>query len=186
MPSRPSRSHEPDPDLIADLPAFGPARTMPTNDPLDPATTIVSEEDLTAAIDGDSWDGSDESDLLSSTTTATPSRASTADPAAFSELVAIPLRLAGMGLNAKLAPGTDIWMMDDSSVDGIAGPLGRIAARHAPLSSGKANDVTDGVEAAVAVAGYVVTNLQAQAIARAQAAGAGGWEQQAEQDEASA
>lgn len=62
-------------------------------------------------------------------------------------------------LNARLTPGTDLWIPRELDQRAICEPLGRILARHAPIDAGAAGDLSDAAGAVVGVAGYVQFNF---------------------------
>lgn len=57
-------------------------------------------------------------------------------------------------LNATIGRGSGVWVMQQQEAAGIGEPLGRIAARHAPIDPEEATDMGDAIEAGVGVAMY--------------------------------
>ncbi|MFL6144527.1 MAG: hypothetical protein ACJ72N_22025 [Labedaea sp.] len=174
------------PPLVADPPGFEPPRRAPV-DELDPDVTTVSPpaDPLEPATPGaDSWPAapSGEEELLEdfagdegnldepgpTTTSRGVGRSpGLSSPDVFQPPIAGLVALASLGVHtARRAPGA-LWLADDDDVANISAPLARIAARHSPIAGGEANDLADGIEAAVATANYAVKNMRAEAEARA-------------------
>jgi hypothetical protein len=158
--------------LETDLPRFKSPKVMPREDPLDPTSTstrsLPPEEELaTGSSPGEGWGIGGERDELgeaSASRTTTPSRVFTEQAKAFEALLGTGLGMATMVAHSKMAPeGSDVWLATDDEIEAVAAPLSRILARHTPVSSGRATDLADGIEAGVGVAGYVVVNLRRQA-----------------------
>jgi len=86
--------------------------------------------------------------------------------AGYAGLAATGVQALGLFLNARMAPGTALWLPTPQETEAIAMPLGRIAARHAPMDTGTATDLSDAAEAVVGVVGYGVRNVSMTAAAR--------------------
>lgn len=171
MTTSPDSTTETDEPLIATVPGFRPPPSPPGPDPLDPDTTTLS--DPTTPDAGPEYSigpGPDElSDVAaasSSRTTSSP--ASTADPLAFVEIARTVVGLAAMVVRAVRArrrpwlhPAAWIATPDDQAA--IGDPLGRIAARHAPVTGEGSADVADGMAAMIGAAGYAVRGLTLEA-----------------------
>jgi hypothetical protein len=177
-PTRGSTTPTPNPELdeLDELPTPPGFRQPPPprRDPLDPTTTTVGHpttSSTTGELPDDELDDEDEFGALrdpSSLPTVGPSQVSTADPAAIAGLIGLGVDGAGLLLHRTLTPGESMtWIPSADERDAIAEPLSRIVARRVPVSSRQANDVTDGIEAAVAIAGYAVRGLVEQAELRA-------------------
>lgn len=61
---------------------------------------------------------------------------------------------ASLALNATIGRGSGAFVMHPEEAAGIGEPLGRIAARHAPIDTGEATDMGDAIEAGAAAAAY--------------------------------
>lgn len=148
------------PAVVVSPPGFAPQ-----NGP-GPGPTTMTDEWPTESLDPewvDAGDG-DGSGVPPPTGDAGPSRGSTDDPSlagAVFGIVAQAIVLAGVGVHAWRTPGPDnaAWMMTEADAHGIGEPLSRIIARHVPLGDGKATDISDGIEAAMAATAYVATGL---------------------------
>ena len=144
--------------LTADSPGFQtPSRPQsPPQDPMDPeATSTRSLADGEIDYVGDS--GSGLPPLSSKTATIGPSQVFTADAQAFEGLIGTAVMVAGTVVDSKMSPNTHTWLPTEGEIDSIAGPMSRIAARHAPaVGGGETNDILDGLEAGLGVMGYVL------------------------------
>lgn len=154
MPNTPTSERAP-------LPGFRPQPTPPMEDPPGPTVTSSSTADQlledqpsrpgpSRPADGDAVAD------LGGVSRPIPSPASSE---AFEVGIGMALRTGALVANARLAPGSERWIPNQDEVDAIAGPLGRIAARHAPITGGQSNDVMDAIEASVAAGGFVMRNI---------------------------
>lgn len=175
----------------ADLPGFKEPRRQPSDDPLDPETTTVSpppsaprdsatlEDDSPAprweeATGPEAADFSDDFDVVAEPTPTTtsptgPSPASFLDPTTFEEPIGAVVGLASLGVHYARRADGDLWIADEEDVHAIAAPLARIAARHAPMGAGQANDLSDGIAVAIGATNYAIKNIQREAAYRSAA-----------------
>lgn len=198
MPTKSPRSQTSTTDeeatTTSDLPGFKSPPRPPADEALDPDTTTVtappSPPEPEMSEDG-SWAGSPTGDLLremgssadyedveldeptpiTTSKAAGRSRVFTTDPRVFEGPIAGLVQLASLGVAMSRKAPPPLWLADEEDVENITAPLARIAARHAPISGGEANDLADGLEAALATTGYVVKNIRRQAEEQAAAAG---------------
>lgn len=181
--------------LEADLPGFAPSRRHQL-DPLDPEVTTVTTGPPPASsqnptteppppLDDDEFDDREDwSELPDPRNLRSSSRASTrdADPVvagALEQLAKLGVTVASLALNRTLGQGNGAWIIHEEEATAIAAPLGRIGARHAPIGDGVAGDVSDGIEAGLATAGYAMRAAADHQVARTvDAPAAAGGEQQ--------
>lgn len=175
--TRPDSTLSPDDQLEATMPGFRPPPTPPGPDPLDPTTSTISDPTTTpASPDPFSDDGSstgpetdEPGDGASSWSSATTSsRASTADPLPFIEITRTLVGLASMlvrAVRARRRPHLHptAWLATEEDQANIGDPLGRIAARHAPITGEGSADVADGMAAMVGATGYAIRSLTIEA-----------------------
>lgn len=166
-------STAPHPEIpAADLPGFQ-RPSPPRRDPLDPAVSTVDSPDPNPS-DVDEDDELVDDKIRSPGPTTTAGSFPASSPETFVPVIATAVDAVGLGLHFRLANEkrigpNDLWLADDVDRAMISMPLARIAARHIKLADGPANDVSDGIETAIATTGYVLKNFQ-----RAKAAAAGG------------
>ncbi len=165
-----------EPSREADLVGFSTSRRR-APDPMDPEHTTVTAGPESMTPPGDPLAGFDPTtdpasqyrelrdefeDALDATSSASSSssRASTprgVDPSiahAAAGVFAMGAQLAGFLLDRSVGKSSTAWLMREEEAAAIAEPLGRIAARHAPIDSGDAGDIADALEAGVGVAMY--------------------------------
>lgn len=169
MPDLPNPGDE----LEAELPGWSES-TRDRLDPPQPATVTHPENETPAASEKD-WDELDPDELddlareeaereqewferEDQRTRPSSSRGSTeADPVvagAFAQLAQLAVTFASLGLERTIGNGSQAFIARPEEAAAIAEPLGRIAARHAPIGEGAAGDVADGIEAGMAAAQY--------------------------------
>lgn len=145
-----------------DLPGFEPP-TRPTLDPLDPERTTVTNPNPTdppPATDPPPLDELDDREQLDEAAASKPtrtSRRSAGDPSiasAAAGLFALAASLVGFVLNQTIGRQSGAYLMHEDEANAIGTPLGRIASRRAPIGDGDVTDISDGIEAGVAAAGY--------------------------------
>lgn len=84
-------------------------------------------------------------------------------------MVATLFGLASLGLNwlyRRRHPDSalpHLWVAREDEADAVAEPLARMAERRVDMTAGQANDLSDGIEAAVAVGGYAMRNVEERA-----------------------
>ena len=154
----------------ARLPGFRP-QPPPTTDTIDPAVTTTrpgrpqeasqGPQVGSAPVGGDAGPAE-----LPGPPTPTPSPASSES---YRQAIAMGLQVGTLAINARLDPAGSRWLPTDEEVEAMAEPLARIAARHSPVTVGGSSDVMDGIEATVAVGGYVFRNIIEAKIAEAAA-----------------
>lgn len=155
--------------LEAELPGWAP-RPDPLH-PLDPATTTVSSsttfppmtagESPAGDVDEDLDDRADWSEPQPPKPAATSPRSAgelereltIASGAA--QLFALIASVASLVLDATIGKSSRAYVMQPGEAQAIAEPLGRIAARHAPIGDGDVGDIGDGIQAGVATTAYV-------------------------------
>lgn len=131
-----------------------------------PTTTTAPDETWPTDLDPEWVDAGDADGSPGAPPTGDtgPSRGSIDDASlagAVFGFVAQAIVLAGVGVHAWRTPGPEnaVWFMTEADAHGIGEPLSRIIARHVPLGDGKATDISDGIEAAMAATAYVATGL---------------------------
>ncbi len=162
----------------ADLPGFGPSRRREP-DPLDPQATTVyattgGPNPIEATIPAGEWSTTtpagdelddDEAPWLREASertapSSTPGSTSrVADPsiaAAAAGMFALVAQMGSLVLDRTIGRGSHAWLMHPEEAQAIADPLGRIAARHAPIGTGEAGDIADAIDAGVATAAYAM------------------------------
>lgn len=82
----------------------------------------------------------------------------------FGQLAALLVKLGSLGLNRTVGRGSGAWIATDEEAADIAVPLGRIAARHAPITGEAAGDVADVIEAGFGAAAYGMRATVDQAV----------------------
>lgn len=149
----------------ADLPAFE-TRRQDRLDPPQPNTTTSTTSTESMGEDRGSWDperdvvGDEEElpELELPRPSRSSSRGSTEpDPAvaaAFGQLATLGATFASLLVERSVGKGTGAWVATDDEAAAIGTPLGRIAARHAPIAAETAGDVADGIEAGYATVAY--------------------------------
>ncbi len=162
-----SKSTTQEQDLEADLPGFRqpPPTTTTSPDPVENVTSTTTSPLLEDEL-GDDRGGVPPSGGPSMT----GSSLDLTGPLA--QLGSVGLQLVGLGLHNRLAPDDpDAWLVDQDDVDGIVGPLARIANRHASDVAGEVSpDMADALEAGFAVCGYAMKNAKPFRAQRARAA----------------
>lgn len=163
------------PEAEADLPGFAPSQRQKL-DPLDPEQTTVEippssatspepeydpDQPLGEQLDDDELDEAERQGWLSRLDPRNRRHSSTAstepDPVVadmLEQLAGLGLAMASLGLNRTIGRGNGAWIMHDEEQTAIAAPLARIAARRVPAGDGVAGDVSDGIVAGMATAGY--------------------------------
>jgi hypothetical protein len=81
--------------------------------------------------------------------------------AAYAKVAGVVFTAIGGLLNDRMAfdETDDVWLPDDMDVSNVAGPVGNIAARHAPIAGDSASDIGDALAAVAGLAVYMVGNL---------------------------
>ena len=155
---------EAEPPLAADLPGW--LTPAPKLDQLDPDRTTVTDlppaMTQTPQFDPDAPELDDEVESRDPTNPSPeePSRRSAGrrivDPsvAAAASLFALVALLASTIVNKTVGHGSGAYLMHQTEAEAIATPLGRIAARRAPIGDGEATDIADGIQAGTATAAY--------------------------------
>lgn len=162
----------PSPSLTADVPGFATVTPEPTPEPAPAMTT--PEEALNLDGQPSSASGSDEPGGLHDgqlppreAAGSTPASTKPLDPKALRE----PLRKAVLGasmainrvlvrpIDMQLGVDTGVWVATDDEAEGIGDPLADIAARHAPVGLGGANDLGDAIAAGLVLISYASKNL---------------------------
>jgi hypothetical protein len=132
----------------------GPAMATDDLPPLSPHEASAAMGDVAEDLD-DRYD--EEPPEREPTRPAGTSRRSDGDPRIAGVAAQLFATIAGalsLALNATIGHGSGAFVMHPEEAMGIGDPLGRIAARHAPIDSGEATDMGDAIEAGAAAAAY--------------------------------
>lgn len=176
------------PEIPASLPGWNPGSSRPLGPPLSPAPGVDA---------GSPGGGSDEqpgmppgpSEAAGPTPTSgtEPGVDPVADPPAprriadvasatfFTRKVKQAFTLLGFLANRRLTPYSEhAWRPDTEDLADVSEPIGRIIARHSPITGGEANDAADAFDAGFALFAYGIKSSEiAGADKRAARAAAG-------------
>lgn len=169
MTNSPDSTSLPGPPLEeADLPGFEPRRADRL-DPPQPSTTTSSSTSTSTDPPASSWEtpaGDVDEDLddgeyfeptLPRSATSSSRGSTEPDPAvaaAFGQLATLAATFGSLLVERSVGKGTGAWVATEAEAAAIGTPLGRIAARHAPIGADTAGDVADGIEAGYATVAY--------------------------------
>jgi hypothetical protein len=159
--TNPDSSPNEEEPLEAELPGWDPSR-RDRPDPLDPAHTTVTtdptDDETTAGWDRVIDDAVPlDEPAPSSTTRSSPGSIRRVNPevaAAAAGMFVVVANIVGMILDRTVGRSSRVWLLREHEAWAIAEPLGRIAARHAPIGDGQASDAADAIEAGVAGVAY--------------------------------
>lgn len=163
-------------ELEVSEPRFGPSRTRrpPAADPLPEGATITTrtrepDEDDLELGDGDGWADDEPAAKRQRSSQGFTREPTEAELAPLEDLLGVLVGFASMIVSIvrhrrrpELPP--HVWMANEGDKAAIGGPLARIAARRAPAGVGGSSDLTDGIGAAIGTAGYVIGNLEQEAM----------------------
>lgn len=174
------------PTVTADLPGFSLPSQSPLPSPAAATLPPILEDDAA----GSPFAGHDvpvPPSMEGSSSPASTDRAGKApapvrpaDPTLYVELFSTAFAGVGIVLHQRIAPGDDhdAFIPDEQDTASVVTPLASIAARRSPLVGGAANDVTDGLAAAIGAVGYVIKSITKWREAQRRRRDVSGWAEQ--------